>query len=270
MAKQSQDVAVITRKRGRNRKTSSSAFLPHLENVPQIISRIERREGMPPEELGNLITRELDDITVYFLSKTECQKFAGPTQDGADEESISSILDAVILKQAETLGWRLLLSIRVQWRLSEWEQHPHGPELHEHLGKALAKSSRILQGKELPPIDNPDLISTQAATTEELRVVLLRMREVFAPRHASPDDKEVLELFVTIVSDSEDHSRLKANLAQWRQFFEANPASLKLQVFGKHLSPVALFLDWLAFCKGHEVETLRKKISSLCTLMSKE
>jgi hypothetical protein len=224
---------------------------------------------MSPDELNDIITNELDTIWFSLLSKEERQQRAELLVGKRDNLStaVCSKLDAIILKQAETLGWKLLLSVRVQERFSRWEQDPNGPELIVRLGKALAKSLRIVQRRELPPIDDPDLVPTQVQTTRELRTVLREVRKAFPAGRANRSARKVSECFVKIISHSgTSYPLLEANLLRWQRFFEENPTSLMAHTFGKRLTPAALFYEWLSFCKGHDPETLRKMVSSLRSL----
>jgi hypothetical protein len=126
-----------------------------LGPIPQIIGRIPRPYPQG-ELLGALVTRELEDIWKSLLSDSELRELREP-------QSISATtldkLDALILRQAETMGWRLGLSPLVHQRFEKWDFQANGPKLFERYGKALAKSARIFQKRELPPIDDPDCIA---------------------------------------------------------------------------------------------------------------
>ncbi|MGC1687726.1 MAG: hypothetical protein WA734_19010 [Candidatus Acidiferrales bacterium] len=177
---------------------------------------------------------------------------------------LMSKLDNIILRQAETLGWRLLISTRVLNRISLWDAEVNGSDLFMRLGKALAKYVKIVQRKELPPVDDPDVISAQTQTVRELRYVLRGIKQEYSGRHSSPNARQLLESFVRIVSDlRENLPSLKANLLRWVWFFDENPSILKAHIIRTRLSPSVLFLEWYSACKGHEPETLRKKISSM-------
>jgi hypothetical protein len=91
-------------------------------------------------------------------------------------------LDALILKQAETMGWRLALSGLVHQRFNAWDLMPDGPELFEQYGRALARSARRSQKREPTPIDDPDLYSFKNETVAELRIVLRNLRNAFGTK----------------------------------------------------------------------------------------
>jgi hypothetical protein len=235
--------------------------------MPQIISRIKWHDGMSRRGLDKTITKELVEIWYGTWSENELQQKAMIEQGKRDEllPEVLSKLDRIILRQAETLGWRLFISTRVLHRISMWEADGKGANLFLRLGKALAKSVRIVQRKELSPIDNPDLVLAKDRTIRELKSVMRKMKRVISARGNSPKAGELSESFVRIVLDSgEKFPNLKGNLLRWVWFLQENPTSLMAHTFGKRRpTPAALFYEWLSFCKGHDAETLRKMISSL-------
>jgi hypothetical protein len=259
-----------TQRQGRvgNFRTPYPTGLPRLKNVPQIISRIHFHKDISRNELDQIITKELNEVWSGLLTKPERQispELARNQRNAIPVRALSKF-DALILNQAETLGWRLFTSTRVLERLSLWEQWPNGAELFMYLGRALAKASQIVQKRVLPPIDDPDLVSVQIHTTEELRGVLREMKAVLSVKR-NTSDTDILESFIRIVSESSPQfPLLAANVVRWQAFLEKNPASIRSRMSAKRSAPASLFIDWLAFCKGHEPETIRKKISSLGSL----
>lgn len=236
------------------------------EAMPQIIARIHWHPGMSREELDKEITEKLDEILFSNLSRERAQEMAKILRESNELPSgVSSKLDAIILKQAETLGWRLLVSSRVLKRMSQWwAQQANGPELFERLGEALAKSARIMQEGELPALDDPGLVPFQDQTVRELRFVFRELKRVSLKRHANLDEHETTKRFAEIISHSKDRcGYLRANLDSWLQFLIKNPALLRAHALGRRSSPATFFIEWLSWCKGHDPETIRKKISEL-------
>jgi len=237
---------------------------PHgLTGMPEIISRIHWHRGMSRNELDRVITKELEGLWIIQLSEPQRAMIAQGKWDELPHQAWSK-LDRTIVKQAETLGWRLLVSTLVLKSFRRWTEEATGPELFEALGKALARSVRILQRRELPPSDNLDLISTEEQTICELRIVRREMRKKFAKKRRSPNPEELLASFVKIVSNSRmGCSLLRANVGHWLPFLENHLPQLSELVRSGRPAPAALFHEWLAECKGHHPETLRKKISSM-------
>jgi hypothetical protein len=241
--------------------------------MPQIISRIPWHDGMSRQELDKVISKELIAIWLSMWSEKELQLRTKIERGEADDlmPGLYSKLDEIILKQAGTLGWRLLVSTRVVLRISMWEAEKNGPELFERLGKALAISVRIVQRQELPPIDDPDLVPTQDQSIRELRTVLREMRKALSAKRTTPDGPEVVACFARIVLESGKRCPLlSANLFRWLRFLSGNPQCLTAQRSDRRLSPATLFREWLSWSKGHAPETLRKKISALRSSLTKQ
>ena len=242
--------------RRKKRKKTTVALGP----VPQIITRIPRPYPPSAENLGALITGELFAIWEDFLSDAELYELRHSLP------SLSAVekLDALILKQAETFGWRLALSPLVHLRFSDWDSHPNGPGLFEQYGKALKKCVRVFQGKKTPPMDDPDLYRLKQETVPELRQFLHNLRDAFSRKRTMPTSDELVEHFQKIVSaDDSAFLHLKTNINSWVQFFRAKSASTKPLLLRKRASPAALFDSWLAWSKGLDPETIRQKISEL-------
>jgi hypothetical protein len=232
--------------------------LPALGPTPQIIARIPRPYPSQ-QEFGALITSELANIWVSVLTEAERVRFA------SNELSVNyEKLDALILKQAETFGWRLSLSEMVQRRFSEWDLLPDGPDRFERFGKACARSARIFQKIERPPIDDPDLRRVKAETVGELRLLLKTLRGVFSVRRTKLTMAAILQRFAAAVAEEPDTFRyLHTNLESWLMFFETNALSIKALAFGQRPSPATMFDSWLAWSKGHDADSIRQHLSRI-------
>ena len=170
----------------------------------------------------------------------------------------------LILKQAETLGWRLALSGLVHKRFSEWDFEEKGPALFKAYGSALAKSARRMQGKESLPIDDPDLYYSKQKTVSELRLLLRRMRTEFYRRRVSPSEDELIEYFHdTVLDEGDNFIGLKLNLNSWVDFLRQNSTTISSLLLRKRAAPAALFDLWFASAKRLDPETVRQKISEL-------
>jgi hypothetical protein len=173
-----------------------------------------------------------------------------------------------VLEQAETMGWRLGLSTLVHLRFSEWDSYPNGPALFERYGKAIAKSARRFQKRELPPIDDPELYRVKRETVPELRLLLRSMRNALSRRRSQPSSDELIDYFrKTASAEGDAFIHLKTNLNSWLRYFRANSISIKVLLNGKRATPAALFDSWLAWSKGFDPETIRQKISELGSLV---
>ena len=239
--------------------------------MPQIIARIPRRFGMTREQWGAEIDRELIKVwkelsavnpsradALYRASTRKRPTAISPVPSKAE----LAALDEIIITQAVTLGWRILASPLVLFRFSRWGELPFHPELFERMGKALARSVRILAGDELPPIDDPGLREHKKLAVPELRLLLREMRKVYSRRSPAPDARELADWFLKSLVGSERSPLLARNLLHWGVFLKAqeNEGVLKLQLT-RRLQPAALFDSWLARFKGHNLEYLRKRLT---------
>jgi len=250
-------VLIMSKPRRKNRKRTTVSLGP----VPQIITRIPRPYPASAELLGALITTELLYIwETCVLSEAELDDLRRSQPSPAAIEK----LDALILKQAETMGWRLGLSPLVHLRFWEWDLQSNGSTLFELYGKALAKQARVSQRKEPPPIDDPDLYHVKQETVPELRRFLQILRNNFSKRRRTPSSDEVVDFFQTTVSaEGDEFIHLKANMNSWLEFFRVNSTAIKSLLHSKRTAPAALFDSWLARSKGVGSETIRQKISEL-------
>jgi hypothetical protein len=244
-----------TSRKGRNRGPFA------LGPVPQIISRIPRPYPPSAEALGAHITKELFEVWESILSQTEFDELRGPQSLSA---TTVEKLDALILRQAETMGWRLGLSPLVHLRFWNWDFQPNGPMLFERYGQALAKSARLFQRRELPPIDDPDLYRLKREAVSELRLFLRNLRNAFSRRRVGPSSDELIEYFQkTVSAEGDAFIHVKTNINSWIQYFRVDSTSIKLLLHGKRSTPASLFDSWFAWSKGLEPETIRQKISEL-------
>jgi hypothetical protein len=233
-----------------------------MKSQRQIISRIPQR-GMTGEQWSLVVENELLKIWVKAMSPTERKGFEGGGLASVSPAGFAK-LDEIILHQAETLGWRIELSKLVQFRKSEWDLDPKGPEKHRKFGMAVAKSARIMQRKELPPLEDPDQWLVKKETVEELRLLLEQLRAAVAMRRNSPSAEKVRHLFSTTVADSpESFPHLAANLERWQKFHEERPFALVPLTTRKRAAPAALYDEFLSWSTGWETEALRQAISQL-------
>ena len=102
---------------------------------------------MDGDQWGLVVENELIKIWVDAMSAAERKRFE---EGGLPKVSSASFdkLDEIILRQAETLGWRIGLSKLVQFRQSQWDHEETGPEKFRKMGMAEAKFARIMQRRE--------------------------------------------------------------------------------------------------------------------------
>jgi hypothetical protein len=212
--------------------------------------------------LTEAIDQALSQVWRAILSKHERKQWSQYEQGKAQPPTaILEKLDELIIHQAATFGWRLVLSPIVHSRFAQWGNAPQGPELFDCLGKALARSALILQGRKKPPIADPGLRLFKRDMVRELRkVVALLVRR--SSQKLGPD--RLVKEFQAVVNEGQDAPLLKANLESWLEFLRSNEAAwLSALSSGRRVSAAGLFDAWRAWAMGYDPETVRQKISSL-------
>jgi hypothetical protein len=239
--------------------------------MPQIVAQVQQR-GRSGKQWAKAWDEELVKLLSRILSGKELAEFSAwrlvPT---LEPRSMLGILDEVILRQAETGGWRSALSTIVQRRFSDWDIEKDGPKLFSRLGNAYAKAARIMQGRELPPLDDPQLYLSKLKTVRELSRIQKKMLAESMPQ-AAPELRNFF--FAAIVGGKRSFVALNRNLERWKAFCEQKENLPLLLSFAKRdgdrqVTPVQLFDAWMAWCKGAargkpmDQETVRKRISAM-------
>jgi hypothetical protein len=230
----------------------------------QIISRIPH-QGMSGEQWGVVVENELLEIWIEWLSAKELEEVNKAGLLGASKSAFKK-LDEIIIDQAQTVGWRMGLSLLVQFRFSEWDNQQDGPELHDKFRLAVVNSARIMSRQKLPPITDPDQHAVKEETVSELRPLLTNLRNGLALRRSRPSSAEVHQLFLDSVSNApESYPHLAANAKRWGAFFDANPDTLLPLVVNEknRVTPASLYDEFLSWCTGWKPGPLREAISRL-------
>jgi hypothetical protein len=270
----------VERSAARLRTTSprTNLRLPVLCPTEQLIALIPRPFPPSQEKFGEVITNGLLEILLNgVLTEDERESLAteaeslqsGKNEPSATDERRNEKLDALILKQAETFGWRISLSEMVQGRFRVWEELPNGSERFERFGRACARAVRIMQKKERPPIDDPGLRRSKIVAVGELRLLLKNLRNEFSITRTTPTTSAILERFAAIVTAEPDtFDYLHQNLDSWKKFFkdEYGSSSMKALAFGRRLPPAELFDSWLAWSKGYEPDSVRQQLSRMAKI----
>jgi hypothetical protein len=238
--------------------------------MPQIIARIRLPRAARGGEWGAAIDQELLKLWVERSNVTPPMAralYRVVTDKVRKKEALPApgdvlILDEILIAQALTLGWRIMTSQLFLFRCSRWSEELFDPEMFERLGKALARSVRILSRKELPPIDDPGLRDQKKRAVPELRALLRRMRRSFSHTSSLPTTEDLITWFMKSRTGLKACPTLRMNALHWFMFLLGPEQSevLKTQLTGR-LSPSAVFDTWLAWCKGHEPDYLRKRLT---------
>ena len=218
--------------------------------ISQIIREIPRDEEHygSRDKLGRAITERLFRIwESEILSDVERAELDSPTP------AMMKKLDKLILRQAETLGWRLCCSELVLLRFRWWEGQRDGVSLFVDFGRACAKSAQIFQNRARPPIDDPGLYELKKNMVAELRTIQRTRRKRSAGRKKPLTREEMVAEFKQLVSGMDGY--LHSNFESWMKFLLATPIPLDR-------APATLWDTWFGWCSSYDPETVRKAISS--------
>ena len=161
-----------------------------------------------------------------------------------------ALLDAEIIFQAESLGWRIMLSPLVHARLWAWEQNPAGYETAERFWNALQKQNRIIHHLQLPPVGRGQK-ENKEATVRELRG-LLKILPLSVPT------SKLVSEFKRQAAEQGCNNVIQ-NLDSWETFITQRPAEFRTS----RRAPGSLYNAWLAWATGYRQEPLRKLITKL-------
>jgi hypothetical protein len=236
--------------------------------MPQIIGRIPQR-GLTRNQWDRNITDKLYEL--WFDRMPSADRKVALTHKPRWLARISGagieVLDEIIIRQAETLGWRIGLSELVQWRLSEWESTPSGTKQFKRYHSAIERATRIFQRLEKPPLDDPGFYAFKANSVKELRVVLKIMRNRLKTRlGAPPSDLEPLiasEFIKIVKKGSKSFPALASNRERWGEFIGQNPTEVRQYLSSARHRPASLFDLWFSWSKGVDPEWIRQVISRL-------
>ena len=229
--------------------------LPVIGLTPKIVSRIPRPYGSP-QELGASIDRELRKVWLDLLPDKDRAAYE------AGEDVPFDVLDSVIVQQASTMGWRILLSQLVHSRMEYWSFSHDGPARFKKLGDALAKSARIIQRFATQPVD-PEWAKVKAETIPELKLLLKSLQTTFASSRSTPAVAAVIGQFRSVVlSEPETFGHIATDLSSWLLFLDANPLIAKsVALAEQRVEPASLWEEYMSWRTGLQPETIRQQSS---------
>jgi hypothetical protein len=169
-------------------------------------------------------------------------------------------LDAMIIEDSETSGWRMAMSRLVQWRMSQWDA-----ERFEQFGIALARWKRVLNGEEKPIVDDPRWYSFRQDTLKELRASGRLIADKLKTRNSSCGRRELAQMWKSVLDAHPEYGLLRQHQQNWLGFVgdpnvPCNQLTTLLQE-GEFSAP-QLFNEWW----GHRLD---RDPSSLGELFSR-
>jgi hypothetical protein len=234
-----------------------------LKNLPQLVSLIPHPAYKSRETLNQAITEQLGVILFALMTPYEREQQQREKPDPGALRAIQVKLDELIFNQVVTFGWALMQCDIVTDRFKAWSSEPDGATKINRFCKGWARSVRILQGKEKPPLDDPTVYPFKQETVPQLRQVLRRLRDWHAAGGMKASDDDLIKQFDTLIRDDANYSHLGgSNLTLWLAFLRLDPSYLR-RAF-KSQSPGAMFDDWYTWTKRRkDSKKTRDAISAL-------
>ncbi len=226
--------------------------------MAQIVRRIPRRD--PRQHIHDQLVEIWESGMTPAEREGWSQFWRGESDGTTVSPKIFDQLDELIIRQAETLGWRITCSPLVSFRLSVWDSAPGGLELSDRFYDALRRWGRIVRGLKPAPITDPDLPQFRRETVDELDKLLRKMREALATRRQISTPGEVAGLFRETVVGEPLFVHLNQTLESWLAFLASK--SVPPIVSGRTASPASLFDSWFGWSSSLVPEYVRQKLSS--------
>jgi hypothetical protein len=238
----------------------SSAELPPLASMAKPPFDAREREAIGEQMWEAMLLR-----FEAGLSEKDRQLWHNPrerVEEAPEHLRLMHTFDAFLLGQFAEWGWRLLMSVHVIHRISEWEKHD--PALLERLGRELALKSRVLRGEKAAPFaEDIDVFADGAI--EELGRLLRLQRENFCKIRRGVSCVTIAEWMQSeIRTRPTEFPLLKANLPQLHGFVHNLPkadgaASRSLK--RGDMRARGFFLLWYAQCSNRSVKDVQNELS---------
>jgi len=201
----------------------------------------------------------------HSLSESDLSLWQKPPTKVADSPEHLRLLrsfDNFLLDLFADWGWRMLMSVAVLHRISEWEKH--SPHLLERLGRQLALRSRVLRGEKSSPFEQ-DMVELADKLTEELDRLLRLCREENRNRRLSISCQEIAEwMDATIRKRPLEFEVLRGNRAQLYGFVHMLPLREKAAAEALRrgdLRAKAFFLLWYARTHNRSLKDVKNEFS---------
>jgi hypothetical protein len=170
--------------------------------------------------------------------------------------------DEFLLCQFAEWGWRLLMSVGVLHRISEWEKH--APDLLRRFGKELELRSMVMRGEKCAPFAE-DIDKFADPAIEELARLLRRQRAEFGgKREAVSCENIAVWMRSEIAAHVTEFPRLRANLEQLCGFVHNLPKRNRTAARTLERGDMRaknFFYSWYASCSNRSAKDVRNQIS---------
>jgi len=257
-------------------------------SAPSIIHRLTREDYASRESISAAISREL--LTVWKDCLIAASGNGGSSNQLIIARSVSveelagviaartqgkpqrfpsdcfTLFDGVIIQQAETAGWWLLLSESVRLRMIMWNLEEQCAGLSKQMGDACELASLRFQGKAPRPLAEHQY---KRKAVEELRFFLRGMRGDFAKpdrkTNRPPKSDDLLRHVEETIATAKDdvYPYLKTYLDSLLSFLRHDQTTLQSLISAQLPQPAQLYNAWGAWEYEIQPATFRKKLSEL-------
>ena len=183
-------------------------------------------------------------------------------EESSEHLRLLRTFDEFLLGQFAEFGWRLLMSVGVLHRVSEWEKH--APDLLSRLGKQLELRSMVLRGEKCAPFGE-DIDKFADPAIEELAILLHRQRaEVGRKREVVSCENIAVWVRAEIAAHAREFPWLRANLEQLCGFIQNMPKRKQTEartLERGRMRADSFFYLWYASCSNRSVKDVRNQIS---------
>lgn len=217
------------------------------------------------DNIGRQMWGALSFIFESSLSEQDKALWKSPPSDPSQSPEHLRLLhtfDNFILSQFSVWGWRLLMSVEVLQRVSEWEKHD--PTLLARLGKEMELRSRVLRGEKSAPLgDGVEAFADGAI--EELTRLLRRQREQLHARRGASCEAIADWMRSEIGTRPDEFPLLRGNLEQLHGFVHTLPRSnaTAARAFRRgDLGARGFFILWFALTHNRSVKDVQNMISA--------
>jgi len=163
----------------------------------QIMNHL-RHNGGSPQEWDEILTPLIKQGFRQELTPGEVSLIEAtgniPSNRIAEYSALINKLDEFILHVASSLGWHIVLSTLVQFRMTQWEKQPEGPEKLRRLGAATGHAAVIFQRQRPARVTDLGWHQFRKELIEELKLLFQQLADIIRSRRNCVTLTELLEL----------------------------------------------------------------------------
>lgn len=235
------------------------------ERQPLVLMTRPPDDPMLREEIGGQVWAAILMRFEKGLSEQDRTLWHNPPErvkESPGHLRVMHAFDDFLLGQFAEWGWRLLMSVGVLQRISEWEKH--NTALLDRLGKQLALRSNVLHGENCAPFPEDIDVFADGAIEELGRLLRLQVENFRDSRRGVSCKTMAAWMQAEIEAKPKEFPLLQANLAQLHGFVHNLPrrdAMAARTLRRGDMRPRGFFLLWFARCSNRSMKDVQNEIS---------